>query len=116
MKKIIKHSYGEIIYNESFWTGKKEILINGKKLKKIDKTVFEYIDEERQISQVYLTGNFLSGAEITLDSQTIRITEPTKWYEYILTALIFIVVIIWGNSSVLCSIIPIVGGAIGGGN
>lgn len=115
MKKIIEHSCGEIIYEESFWTGKKEISINGKKLKKLDKTLFEYTDSEGKTTRVYLMGNFVSGTKITLDSQNIQVTEPSKWYEYVLAILIFVVVLIWGNSPALCSIIPIVGGAIGGG-
>lgn len=115
MKKIIKHSCGEIIYEESFWTGKKEISINGQKLKKLGKTLFEYTDEEGKITKVYLMGNFVGGTKITLDNQSIQVTEPAKWYEYALAILIFVVVLIWGNSPALCSIIPIVGGAIGGG-
>ena len=37
-----------------------------------------------------------------------------KWYEYILALIIPIFVLTWGNSVYLCSIFPIVGGAIGG--
>lgn len=30
MKKIIKHeNHGDIVYEENFWTGKKNITING---------------------------------------------------------------------------------------
>ena len=30
MKEIVQHPiYGEIVYNESFWTGKKTLTING---------------------------------------------------------------------------------------
>ena len=37
-----------------------------------------------------------------------------KWYEYVLAVLPFLLVIIWGSSVQLCSIIPVLGGAIGG--
>jgi hypothetical protein len=38
----------------------------------------------------------------------------TSVLEYILAVIPFIVILIWGNSIYLCSIFPVVGGAIGG--
>lgn len=36
-------------------------------------------------------------------------------FEIVLSALIFVFVMVWGNVPALCAIFPIVGGAIGGG-
>ena len=44
----------------------------------------------------------------------IVITPKPAWYEILLLALGFGFVLTWGNSVALCSIVPIVGGAIGG--
>lgn len=41
--------------------------------------------------------------------------SQTRWYEYILYFLPFVLILIWENSVELCSIVPVVGGAIGGG-
>lgn len=114
MKTIINHNIGEIIYEESFWTGKKEITINGQKLTKIDKMLFSYVDEEQKTKYVNLTGNYISGTKISVDNNNIQITPKPKWYECVLAILIFVVTLIWANSAALCSIVPIVGGAIGG--
>ena len=54
------------------------------------------------------------GASLIVDGQKIIIAPPMKWYEYILALIIPIFVLTWGNSVYLCSIFPIVGGAIGG--
>lgn len=36
------------------------------------------------------------------------------WYDYVLAIIPLILVLVWGNSVYLCTIIPIVGGALGG--
>ena len=47
MKKEINHSeFGKIVYEESFWSVKKKITINGKPLIKISKTSYKYVSEE----------------------------------------------------------------------
>lgn len=47
MKKIINSQvYGEIHYEESFWTGKKEINIKGKNLIKLDKKTYYFEEKE----------------------------------------------------------------------
>ena len=69
IKEIIKdEKYGEIIYNENAWTGKRICLLS----------------------------------------------QGLKWYEYVLSVLPFILILIWGNSVALCEIVPVVGGFVGG--
>lgn len=65
--------------------------------------------------QVTLSGNFVRGVKITVANETIQLVPPVKWYEILLSILPFILVMVWGNSVELCKIVPIVGGAIGGG-
>lgn len=37
-----------------------------------------------------------------------------KWYEIVLSVLPVALILIWGNSAALVSIVPVVGGALGG--
>ncbi|MCH5163191.1 MAG: hypothetical protein J1G38_06860 [Clostridiales bacterium] len=111
MKCVIQHErLGEITYVESPWTGKKSLLINGQQLEKTAKNVFQTADGET----VTLTGNFFRGTTATIGAETITLTPPCKWYEYLLAFPPFILILVWGNSVALCRILPVVGGAIGG--
>lgn len=111
MKQVVQHeTIGEIVYEESAWTGKKTLTINGEQLQKKDKTTFVTNSGE----QVALNGNFLKGASITVGGETIQIIPAVKWYEVVLSILPFLLIMIWGNVVELCLIVPVVGGAIGG--
>lgn len=114
MKTVIQHPvYGEIVYKESAWTGKKEIIINGARLKKINKTTFAYTDGVHS-ENVILKGNFLTGTRLCFGKEVVVLTPAAKWYEYLFAVLTICLPLVWGNSPTLCSILPIVGGAIGG--
>lgn len=111
MKQIIQNEhYGEIIYDENFWTGKKSLSVNGEQLEKVSKK--EFIMSNGNL--VPLTGSFLMGATISINGEKIRVVPAIKWYEIVLCIIPLILNIVWGNSVELCKIIPIVGGAIGG--
>lgn len=111
MKEIIKdEKYGEIIYNENAWTGKKGLSISNKALEKVDRSTFKMEDGK----EVKLSGNYFSGVKLNIDSDTIVLSQGLKWYEYVLSFLPFILILIWGNSVALCEIVPIVGGFVGG--
>ena len=115
MKKIVMHpEYGRIIYEENIWTGKKSLAVNGKCLKKGRKNVFTLEDGENTL-YVTLKGNALTGVTATIQGQDIVILPKLSGLDYILCLLPFALIMIWGNSQALCSIIPVVGGAIGGG-
>ncbi len=115
MKATIQHSiYGEITYDESFWSGKKTLFVNGTPLDKMDKKTFALNREGRKIL-FSIQGNFLSGTKLLVDGESLQITPPAKWYEIACSVFIFVLILIWGNSVALCSILPVVGGAIGGG-
>jgi hypothetical protein len=114
MKAIINHeTYEQIVYDESAWTGKKTLMVNGKYLTKIDKKTFFYSNgQERQY--FVLGGNFLKGAFVTVGKDKIQLTPPVKWYEMLLPILVFITLLVWGSSPSLVLIFPLVGGALGG--
>lgn len=114
MKTVLQNEkYGEIVYEESAWSGKKSISINGVILQKKDKTTFEYVTDE-EIETVIVKGNSMSGAKLSIGGQTIQVIAPPKWYEVALSVLIFAFILVWGNVPQLCLIFPLVGGAIGG--
>ncbi|HIT17916.1 MAG TPA: hypothetical protein IAD04_06060 [Candidatus Caccosoma faecigallinarum] len=112
MKVIVTNEkYGEFVYEESVWTGKKELFLNGEKLEKNSKNVFFMSNGDA----VYLKGNSLSGVHITINGETFILLVALKWYDILLSLLPFILVLIWGNSRYLVNIVPIIGGVIGGG-
>lgn len=114
MKRIIEHAlYGQIEYNENIWTGKRDISINGIKLIKDKKNVYIYDTGENKIS-VFIQGSVFTGINLIVGKETIEIEKKAAWYETACSIAIFALVLIWGNNTYLCSIVPIIGGAIGG--
>ena len=110
MKELVQHPiYGEIVYNESFWTGKKTLTINGVDVQPVSKKEFTV-----EGKKVVITGSSLMGLKLQIDNDVIEISSKPKWYEIVLAVLPLIFLLTWGNSVVLCSIFPVVGGAIGG--
>ena len=52
--------------------------------------------------------------KLVIGGETIALVPAATWYEIVCSVLIFAFVLVWGNSVALCSIFPIVGGALGG--
>ena len=115
MKEVTNHPvYGEIVYDENFWSGKKTLYIGGKPLDRLDKKTFRVtVGEESKTAIV--VGSIMSGVSVMIDGENIEITRKTTWYEMVLSILIFVINIVWANNPALVSIFPIVGGALGGG-
>ena len=115
MKEIVKHEvYGEICYEENFWTGKKNVVIDGIATTKIGKMSFEYTKGEEMIRGI-IKGNYISGVTLIMNDEPVKIVPAPTSFEIVLSVAIFVLILVWGNSAALCSIIPVVGGAIGGG-
>ena len=115
MKASVHHvGYGLIEYDENFWTGKREITVGGQKLLKKKKNVYTFNSETGNLD-CRIKGSFLTGATLHIDQDVILLSESCKWYEFFCSVLIFAFVMIWGNIPTLCLIVPIVGGAVGGG-
>ena len=111
--KINDEIFNEILYEESFWTGKKRITINGTVLEKANKKEY-LLKTEEGVKYFTLGGNFLSGAQLFYNERKIQLTPPAKWYEILLSVITFVIVFAWSLSPNLVAIFPVVGGAIGG--
>ena len=115
MTERVSHpTLGEILYEENFWTGKKNLYQNGKPLERIDKKTFAILcgDESKY---VYVNGNVFMGISLFVDGEIIQVTPKTTWYELACSIFIFVFLAVWSNNITLCTIVPIIGGAIGGG-
>ena len=111
MKEFINHpEYGVIVYEESFWTGKKSLTVNGVATYPVSKREF-MIGGKRAV----IKGSVLTGATLSIEGETIELSKRPTWYEILLSGLPFIFLMVWGNSEDLCAIFPVVGGALGGG-
>lgn len=110
---INHETYGTIVYEESVWTGKKTIMINGSVLPKAGKNQFLFVTPMGNIP-VTTKGSMSFGAKLIIGSETIVVSPAPKWYECVLAIMPFLLVILWSNSLALCSIVPVVGGALGG--
>ena len=109
-ERYVHPFYGEIVYDESVWTGKKTVAIDGQELQKINKNKFMFNDKE-----VVVKGSSIFGVKLCIDGETVELNKKSAWYEIALAFLPFLFLITWGNIPALCSIFPVIGGAIGGG-
>lgn len=114
MKKSVVHPvYGEIVYEENVWSGKKNITINTTPLRQIKKNTYRLPWGATEVP-VVVKGSFLTGVDLQVQQERITVIQKTTWYDWLLSMLPFALMIVWGNNVQLCSIIPVVGGAIGG--
>ncbi len=101
--------YGEIVYEESFWTGKRKIVLNGMEMtKEVGRTYTCPYGEEEIRAKV--KGNFLIGVKMKIEDDTVVLVQRAKWYEILLSVLIPVIVFLSGNK-----IVPIFNGALVGG-
>lgn len=106
-------SLGLVEYNESFWTGKKKIVVNGKQLKKVGKNQYSYVNGEESI-YAKINGNFFTGASLVIKGEVIEVVPKTKPLEWVLVIVPLVFILVWGNVPFLCAIFPMIGGIIGG--
>lgn len=110
MKESVQHPlYGEIVYNESFWTGKKTLTAEKVDVQTVSKKEFMIDDKKATIK-----GGYFTGIKLYIDNETIELSPKPKWYEIVLAVLPVLFLLTWGNSASLSAIFPVVGGAIGG--
>lgn len=110
MKRTVNHpTYGKIVYEEKFWSGKNTLTVGGVEAEKISKRSFMFGGRVAA-----LKGNIYKGVKLFIGGEGIEIVSKLKWYEVILSILPFVFIMVWGNSPELCNIFPIVGGAVGG--
>lgn len=109
MKLTVQSKFGEIYYYERSFVGTKVIKINGVELERINKYIFK-----SKKKKVEVEGNFLSGIGLYIDGQYVLIYDKAKWYEYLLSALPFLLLTIWGSVPYLVDIIPFAVGVMAG--
>ena len=100
-------------YEESIWTGKKTLTVNGAVCRKVSKTKYAYWDGEQE-HFITVNGNLMKGVTINMEEGEFVVEKKAAWYEYILSFFAALFIIVWGNSPALCEIFLVVGGAIGG--
>lgn len=67
MRSVIQtQKYGEIVFDESYWTGRKTVTVGGVQLKKVNKKTFVGEINGEQVTAL-ITGSFLSGAIIDVN-------------------------------------------------
>ena len=111
MKEIIQHEkYGTIEFSEGNLVANRTITVNGQVLTKKSNKQF-YLDDGTSVKVI---GGLFSGVKLDIGGDIVQVSNPGTWYELAIyiTGLVFLIV--WSNSVALCSIIPMIGGAIGG--
>ena len=116
MKAVTQNEFiGEIVYEESFWTGKRTISVNGVKWERSKHDKKEYFHETAEGKEVLtLKGNYLTGISVWYKGRVVEVLSKPTWYEILIAIFPLIFVCIWGNAEPLVMIFPIIGGAIGG--
>ena len=110
MREVINNSvYGEIVFDENAFTGKKVLTVNGVEATAVSKKEF-LIDGKKAT----LKGNFITGVELLIEDDVVVLSPKPRWYESLISILPFLFVIIWGNNVSLCAVFPVLGGALGG--
>lgn len=107
--KIQHDTYGEIVYSENFWSGKRKIFVNGAEASSVSKKI--YIINGKQ---AVIKGTYLTGSSILIDNESIVLFPKPKWYETLIGLLPIIFLLTWGNIPSLCAIFPVIGGGLGG--
>ncbi len=105
------HTYGKIVVDEDFWTGKKTVTVNSQTLDKVKRNTYLLPDRK----ELKLKGSIYIGLEGEIDGERFQIGEKASALEIILLLLPFIVNMTLGNTLALSFGIPVVSGAIGGG-
>ena len=114
MKAVYVHpTYGEIVYQESFWTGKKSMTVNGMVATPKSKTEFVVYLPEGEC-ELAVRGGYVGKVELTVNGEVVQLVPPAKWYEVLLSTLIFGIAVAFGNVPFLAALLPLAGGAIGG--
>ena len=110
MLEIINHpTVGEIVYGESFWTGRKTLRINGVYATPVSKKEFLFNDV-----RITVKGSYYTGVTVFYGNEPIEVCPKPKWYEVVLAIIPILFLLTWGNVPELCLIFPVVGGALGG--
>ena len=105
MKTEIKTDCGTILYEESVWTGKRKLFLNGKELTKVNKKTFVY-EEDGEKKEFIVEGNIFKGVGIFSSDlpEPVIISNPMGVLDYIFFILPLVPAVLFGA----------VGGLVGG--
>ena len=105
MKTEIKTDCGTILYEESVWTGKRKLFLNGKELTKVNKKTFVY-EENGEKKEFIVEGNIFKGVGIFSSDlpEPVIISKPMGVLDYIFFILPLVPAVLFGA----------VGGLVGG--
>lgn len=97
-----------LVYEESFWTGRRKLTYCGKELKRVNNKnfVLEPQGEGDEAVGFTVNGNMFKGVAISASvfAEPVKVTKPLTWVEYVLVTLPIIPSVFFG----------LIGGAIGG--
>lgn len=110
MKIELESKYGHISYYERPFQGTRIIKIKDEELKRIDKYKYTYGKDKRKVE---VFGNFLSGINLEINGQFIEILPAPKIREYLICAIPFFLLTLWGSIPFLTNIIPLLGSVWG---
>lgn len=114
IKNITVKDVGNVEFRESFWSGKKRIFIDGREAVRRDRNLFLW-EKDGVEHQIIITGTVFSGLCVVIDKLSYRLTEPLPWYSYVIVIGGALFCAIWMFTPALVELVPLVGGAIGGG-
>ncbi len=112
--------FKDLVYAESFWTGRRTITYDGVPLTKRKRGVYALTPDESS-ELLTVKGNQLIGVTVTLFGQQIEVLRKVVWYEWVLAILVFIPAIVFcglshdGGNIGLCVLAAGICGGIGGG-
>ena len=90
-----------LVYEEGFWTGKRNIVYDGETLVKKQRNVFQ----DKAGNEVIVKGNQMFGLTISMFDKQAEVVRKLNWFEILFAVLIFAPCVLFGA----------IGGAIGGG-
>ncbi len=94
-------------YAENFWSGKRQLSVNGQEAEKVSKLEFAVRTETGETRRIKVKGSFLSGIRLLWEDGREEVLCSNKWYETLLIYLPIanLAVGIWGGA---------IGGALSG--
>ena len=75
----------DLIYIESFWSGRKRVFYKDEECFKNENGAYEYYSKEEDAKkEITVIGSLLNGVVIKIDDREIEMVGKIKWYEYLL--------------------------------
>lgn len=72
-----------VMYEESFWTGRRKLYVNGKESVKLGKRKFRS-EEGGVVTNYEVKGNFLAGVTLIVDGTEKIVLAKNAWYDWLM--------------------------------